>query len=101
MFCVSKGVVIAGFIDTQNQLFQKYLRQGDVFVFPRGLLHYCVNAGFEPATAFSVLNSQNPGVVSIAGAMFDSAAINILTKKLISLSASGMERVDNVTLFGF
>ncbi|PSS07595.1 Germin-like protein subfamily 3 member 4 [Actinidia chinensis var. chinensis] len=101
MFYVSKGVVIAGFIDTKNQLFQKFLRQGDVFVFPRGLLHYCVNAGFESATAFSVLNSQNPGMVSVAGAMFDSEPINKLANKLISLSASGMERVDNVTLFGF
>ncbi|KAA8524464.1 hypothetical protein F0562_010887 [Nyssa sinensis] len=63
MFFVSKGVVVAGFIDTKNQLFQKVLKEGDVFVFPRGLLHYCLNAGFENATVYSVLNSQNPGVV--------------------------------------
>ena len=43
---------------------------GDVFAVPRGLLHFCLNAGYGLATVQSVLNSQNPGVASISGAMF-------------------------------
>ncbi|KAF2311613.1 hypothetical protein GH714_025267 [Hevea brasiliensis] len=66
LFFVSAGVVIAGFVDTKNQQFQKILKEGDVFVLPRGLLHFCLNAGDESATIFSVLSSQNPGVVKIA-----------------------------------
>lgn len=99
---VSKGVLIAGFIDTQNQLFQRTLSEGDVFVFPRGLLHYCLNSGFETATAFSVLNSQNPGLVSIADAMFGSEVIKMLKLRLISISKLEVDRAaENVTLFGF
>uniref|UniRef100_A0A6N2LLB7 Germin-like protein n=1 Tax=Salix viminalis TaxID=40686 RepID=A0A6N2LLB7_SALVM len=61
MFFVSTGVVLAGFIDTQNKLFPKNTQPGEVFVFPQGLLHFCINDGFNSAVVFSVLNSQNPG----------------------------------------
>ncbi|KAL2554844.1 Inositol polyphosphate multikinase [Forsythia ovata] len=97
MMFVSTGVVVAGFVDSNNQVFQKFLNEGDVFVFPRGLLHYCFNAGFEHATVFSVLNSQNPGLVSISGAMFapnDSKAMKMLMKKLISLSTLDLGQSD-------
>ncbi|KAM7471599.1 hypothetical protein LguiA_009782 [Lonicera macranthoides] len=101
---VSKGTVVAGFIDTNNQLFQRVVKEGDVFVFPRGLLHYCLNAGFEAATVFSVLNSQNPGMVSIADAMFaasDLEAMKRLRRRLVSLSTLQLDRVVNVSLFEF
>lgn len=102
MLFVSTGVVIAGFIDTNNVLFRKVLREGEVFVFPRGLLHYCLNNGFDDATVFSVLNSQNPGVVSIPGAIFasdDSESMKKLKHRLISLSRLDSERLENVTFF--
>ncbi|KAI4340778.1 hypothetical protein MLD38_025584 [Melastoma candidum] len=67
---VYQGKVVAGFVDTRNQLFQKSLGKGDVMVFPRGLLHFSLNVGYDDATIFSVLNSQNPGVVGISDAMF-------------------------------
>ncbi|KAF8408534.1 hypothetical protein HHK36_007690 [Tetracentron sinense] len=93
MFYVSRGVVIAGFIDTRNQLFQKTLREGDVVVFPRGLLHFSLNAGFDLATIFSVLNSQNPGTVSSVDAMFEPAGSDallesLLRTRLLNLSAT-------------
>ncbi|XP_058226551.1 germin-like protein subfamily 3 member 4 [Rhododendron vialii] len=100
IFYVSKGIVIAGFIDTQNQLFQRTLKEGDVFVFPRGLLHFCLNSGFESAVGFSVLNSQNPGLVSISGAMFGSEVMKLLKLRLISIAKLEVDRAENVTLFG-
>ncbi|XP_010065197.2 germin-like protein subfamily 3 member 4 [Eucalyptus grandis] len=93
MMYVLKGVVIAGFIDTDTNLFQKQMREGEVMVIPRGLLHFCLNDGFEVATVFSVLNSQNPGSVSIAGAMLpfqpnsdDEDVVNKLRTRLIASS---------------
>ncbi|CAN1272329.1 Germin-like protein subfamily 3 member 4, partial [Linum perenne] len=50
---VTKGVVLVGFVDMENKLFQKMLKAGDVFLFPRALLHFCLNAGFEKALVFS------------------------------------------------
>ncbi|XP_027169137.1 germin-like protein subfamily 3 member 4 [Coffea eugenioides] len=102
MLFVSTGVVIAGFFDTNNVMFRKVLREGDVFVFPRGLLHYCLNNGFEDATVFSVLNSQNPGLASIPGAVFapdDSESMEKLKQRLISVSRLDYERLENTTFF--
>lgn len=103
MIFVSTGVVIAGFIDTNNVVFQKVLREGDLFVFPRGLLHYCLNNGFEDATVFSVLNSQNPGLVNTPGVLFPAddseESMKKLKLRLASLSGLQVERLDNMTLF--
>ncbi|KAK7316950.1 hypothetical protein RJT34_00787 [Clitoria ternatea] len=65
MVFVWEGTVVAGFLDTQNKLFQKSLKAGDVFVIPKGLFHFFLNRGVGVATVFSVFNSQNPGVGSL------------------------------------
>ncbi|EEF51663.1 germin-like protein subfamily 3 member 4 [Ricinus communis] len=103
IFFVGTGVVIAGFVDTNNQLFQSFLKEGDVFVVPRGLLHFCLNAGNDAATVYSVLNSQNPGVVNVAGAMFETEPdiINKLVERIKSLSASAIKAMENVTAYEF
>lgn len=88
MMFVSKGSVIAGFVDTKDRPFQKVLKEGDVFVAPRGLLHYCFNVGYDAATVLSVYSSQNPGSVSISDAMFGLAtpAPDVVEKLRMSLS---------------
>ncbi|PQQ05543.1 germin-like protein subfamily 1 member 11 isoform X1 [Prunus yedoensis var. nudiflora] len=45
---------------------------GDVFVFPIGLIHFQLNVGKVNAVAFAGLSSQNPGVITIAKAVFGS-----------------------------
>nr|GMC88730.1 putative germin-like protein 2-1 [Ipomoea batatas] len=53
------------------------LKPGDVFVFPVGLVHFQRNVGYTKAVAFAGLSSQNPGVITIANAVFGSdPAIN-------------------------
>ncbi|PPD82096.1 hypothetical protein GOBAR_DD20993 [Gossypium barbadense] len=86
LFFVRKGIVLAGFIDTNNTLFESLINEGDVFLFPRGLLHFCMNAGYEPAIAFSVMNSQNPGVVSIGGAVFETDKLLIDKISLLQMA---------------
>ncbi|KAL7606676.1 germin-like protein subfamily 3 member 4 [Lactuca sativa] len=98
MMFVVKGVVIVGFIDTDSKLFQSVLREGDVFVFPKGLLHYCMNSGFEDAMFYSVFNAQNPGVVDISNAMFGDKASEMMKMamaKLVSLTKVEDVRVDD------
>ncbi|KAI3826289.1 hypothetical protein L1987_00335 [Smallanthus sonchifolius] len=100
MIFVAKGVVIAGFLDTKNQLFQSVLREGGVFVFPKGLLHYYLNSGFDEAVIYSVFNAQNPGVVDVSNAMFgDSNAemVKLAMAKLVSLNRVEDVRVDDNT----
>ncbi|KAH0976769.1 hypothetical protein GBA52_026488 [Prunus armeniaca] len=54
------------------QKFFKLLNKGDVFVFPIGLIHFQLNVGYGNAVAFAGLSSQNPGVITIANAVFGS-----------------------------
>lgn len=97
MMFVHGGSVLVGFFDTKGRLFQKSLGQGEVFIFPRGLVHYIMNYGFSVSTIFSVLNSQNPGVMGIAHAMFatDSDVVEGLLARMLKFGEMGLN--DNGT----
>ncbi|KAK4489409.1 hypothetical protein RD792_005218 [Penstemon davidsonii] len=76
---VLEGTLYVGFVTSnpanpamKNKLFTKYLNPGDVFVFPEGLIHFQFNVGKTNAVAFAGLSSQNPGVITIANAVFGS-----------------------------
>ena len=71
---VLKGTLFVGFVTSnpENRLFTKTLNKGDVFVFPIGLIHFQLNVGKTNALAVSGLSSQNPGVITIADAVFGS-----------------------------
>ncbi|XP_016434170.1 germin-like protein subfamily 1 member 20 [Nicotiana tabacum] len=75
---VLEGTLYVGFVlsnpgpNMKNKLFTKILKPGDVFVFPIGLIHFQFNVGKTKAVAFAGLSSQNPGVITIANAIFGS-----------------------------
>ncbi|XP_030973086.1 germin-like protein subfamily 1 member 7 [Quercus lobata] len=73
LLVVIKGTLLVGFVTSNpNKLFTKVLNQGDVFVFPIGLIHFQFNIGKTAALAFAGLSSQNPGTITIANAVFGS-----------------------------
>ncbi|XP_074330461.1 putative germin-like protein 2-1 [Apium graveolens] len=69
---VIKGTLRVGFVTSnpENRHITKVLNEGDVYVFPQGLIHYQQNIGYGNAVAFAGLNSQNPGVITIANTVF-------------------------------
>ncbi|XP_031282610.1 germin-like protein subfamily 1 member 13 [Pistacia vera] len=71
---VLEGTLLVGFVTSNpnNTLISKVLHKGDVFVFPIGLIHFQFNIGETNAVAFAGLSSQNPGVITIANAVFGS-----------------------------
>jgi quercetin dioxygenase-like cupin family protein len=82
---VLEGTLYAGFVTSNpdNRLFAKILNKGDVIVFPIGLIHFEINIGQTNAVALSNFNSQNPGVITIANAVFGSNPpinLDVLTK---------------------
>ncbi|KAA8544458.1 hypothetical protein F0562_022502 [Nyssa sinensis] len=82
---VLEGTLYVGFVTSNpdNRLITKVLYQGDVFVFPMGLIHFQLNVGNTAAVALSALGSQNPGVFTIANAVFASKppiSADVLTK---------------------
>ncbi|KAM7523234.1 hypothetical protein LguiA_013136 [Lonicera macranthoides] len=80
-----EGTLYAGFIstNTQHRLFAKILHEGDVFVFPRGVIHFQLNLGKTKARAMVALSSQSPGIITIANTIFGSnppVPTEVLTK---------------------
>ncbi|KAL0383767.1 UNVERIFIED_CONTAM: putative germin-like protein 2-2 [Sesamum calycinum] len=71
---VLEGSLEVGFVTSnpENSLITKTLQKGDVFVFPVGLIHFQRNVGTGNAVAIAALSSQNPGVITIANAVFGS-----------------------------
>nr|GMC84356.1 putative germin-like protein 2-1 [Ipomoea batatas] len=78
-YLAKAGALEVGFVTSNpdNRLISRVLKSGDVFVFPVGLVHFQRNVGYTKAVAFAGLSSQNPGVITIANAVFGSdPAIN-------------------------
>ncbi|KAL2250771.1 germin-like protein subfamily 3 member 2 [Sesamum indicum] len=87
------GKVYAGFVDSTNRVFAKVLEQGDVMVFPRGLVHFQMNVGKSPATVFGCFNSQNPGTQKIPNVIFGSGINDELLEKAFGLSLRQISRM--------
>ncbi|KAL5722880.1 hypothetical protein ACHQM5_006340 [Ranunculus cassubicifolius] len=68
---VVEGTLEVGLVDTTNKLYNQTLQLGDMFIFPKGLVHYQYNADpTEAATAISAFGSASAGTVSIPTAVF-------------------------------
>ncbi|XP_057975471.1 putative germin-like protein 2-1 [Malania oleifera] len=85
LLTVLEGTLFVGFVTSnpENRLITKVLNPGDVFVFPVGLIHFQFNVGETNAVAIAGLSSQNPGVITVANAVFGSKppiSIDVLTK---------------------
>ncbi|KAM3748912.1 hypothetical protein ACB098_05G143900 [Castanea mollissima] len=82
---VLEGSLYVGFVTSNpnNQFISKVLQKGDAFVFPVGLIHFQQNVGQGKAISISALSSQNPGIITVANAVFGSKpsiADDILSK---------------------
>lgn len=67
---VLEGELDVGFITTANVLVPKSLKKGDVYVFPKSLVHFQKNNGKVPAAVISAFNSQLQGTQVIATTLF-------------------------------
>ncbi|KAG2694086.1 hypothetical protein I3843_08G119900 [Carya illinoinensis] len=77
------GELDVGFITTANVLISKSIKKGEVFTFPKGLVHFQKNNGKVPAAVIAAFNSQLPGTQSIAATLFAATPPvpdNVLTK---------------------
>ncbi|CAK9150124.1 unnamed protein product [Ilex paraguariensis] len=79
LLLVMQGSILAGFISSANRVYMKTLHKGDIMVFPQGLLHFQVNAGAIPATAFATFSSPSPRLQITDFALFG----NNLPSKLV------------------
>ncbi|KAL5830814.1 hypothetical protein ACOSQ4_016168 [Xanthoceras sorbifolium] len=76
------GSLQVGFVDTTNKLFSQTLQAGDMFVFPKGLVHFQYNADTQkPATAVSAFGSANAGTVLLPVTIFTTGIDNTILAK--------------------
>ncbi|XP_021902948.1 germin-like protein subfamily 3 member 1 [Carica papaya] len=67
---VVEGSIKAGFVSSANTPYIETLKEGDVMVFPQGLLHFQLNAGKSKALAIVTFNNPDPGLQILDFALF-------------------------------
>ncbi|CAN4119202.1 unnamed protein product [Withania somnifera] len=68
---VVQGSLEVEFVNATNKLYTKTRQVGDLFVFPKGLVHYQYNSDWNnSATAVSAFGSANAGTVSLPKTLF-------------------------------
>ncbi|XP_062083621.1 germin-like protein 9-3 [Humulus lupulus] len=73
LLLLTDGSLEVGFVDTANKLYTQSLQAGDIFVFPKGLVHFQYNSDPQnPAVAVSAFGSANAGTVSLPNTLFAS-----------------------------
>uniref|UniRef100_A0ACD5YBS0 Uncharacterized protein n=1 Tax=Avena sativa TaxID=4498 RepID=A0ACD5YBS0_AVESA len=70
LLLVLNGALSVGFVDTTGKLYTQDLEEGDMFVFPKGLVHYQSNPGQSPTVALSAFGSSAAGTVSVPVTVF-------------------------------
>ncbi|XP_004506196.1 germin-like protein 9-3 [Cicer arietinum] len=74
LLLVIQGALQVGFVDTTNKLFTQNLQTGDIFVFPKGLVHFQHNVDEKiPALALSAFGSANAGTISLPNTLFNTS----------------------------
>ncbi|XP_076899156.1 germin-like protein subfamily 2 member 4 [Bidens hawaiensis] len=92
---VLEGELDVGFITTDNKLFSKTIKKGEIFTFPRGLIHFQINNGKVPAAALAAFNSQLPGTQRVANALFASSPTveDIVLTKAFQVGTKEIEKI--------
>ncbi|CAN0916825.1 Germin-like protein 9-3 [Linum grandiflorum] len=85
---VLDGSLQVGFVDTTNKLFTQTLQVGDMFVFPKGLVHFQYNAGKGTALALSAFGSASAGTVSLPATLFATNIDNTVLAKSFKTDVS-------------
>ncbi|XP_030458165.1 germin-like protein subfamily T member 2 [Syzygium oleosum] len=67
---IIEGRLLVGFVSTDNVFYSKVLTAGQMFVVPKGLVHFQKNVGEGKALIFTAFNSHLPGSVRLATTLF-------------------------------
>ncbi|KAJ9554788.1 hypothetical protein OSB04_009402 [Centaurea solstitialis] len=82
LFFVLEGRVEVGFVDTTNKLYTQSLETGDMFIFPKGLVHYQYNPDSNnPATAVAAFGSASAATVSVPTSLFGTDVDDVVLAK--------------------
>ncbi|XP_010464151.1 PREDICTED: germin-like protein subfamily 2 member 3 [Camelina sativa] len=93
---VLEGRLFVGFLTTTGKLISKYVNKGDVFVFPKALLHFQQNPNNTPASVIAAFDSQLPGTQVVGPSLFGAnppIPDELLTKAFGGLAAPEIQKL--------
>ncbi|KVH90668.1 germin-like protein 9-3 [Cynara cardunculus var. scolymus] len=94
LFFVLEGRVEVGFVDTTNKLYTQSLQTGDMFIFPKGLVHYQYNADSKnPATAVAAFGSASAATVSIPASLFGGNVDDVVLAKTFKTDVATIRKI--------
>ncbi|KAI0518608.1 hypothetical protein KFK09_006044 [Dendrobium nobile] len=94
LLLVIQGTIRVGFVDSNNKLYTQYLDSGDVFVFPKGLVHFQANVDSAyPAVAISAFGSANAGTVSLPKTLFGSGIYDWLLAQSFKTDVGTIDKI--------
>lgn len=93
---VVEGSIFTGFVSHDNVLYSKTLQKGDMFLYPRGLLHFQLNVGNGPALTFNSFNAQMPALLLAANQLLATNISNTVLTKSFGASDAAINALTSV-----
>ncbi|XP_047320983.1 germin-like protein 9-3 [Impatiens glandulifera] len=93
LFLLDGGLQV-GIVDTTNKLYTQTLQEGDMFIFPKGLVHFQFNIdASKPAMAVSAFGSASAGTVSIPNTVFNTSISDGILAKSFKTDISTIQKL--------
>ncbi|PUZ69617.1 hypothetical protein GQ55_2G124800 [Panicum hallii var. hallii] len=93
LLLVVDGALSVGFVDTAGKLFTQDLATGDMFVFPKGTVHWQCNKGTQPARALSAFGSAAAGLVSVPVTVFGTGIDDTVLAKSFKTDVATVQKL--------
>ncbi|XP_044460466.1 germin-like protein 9-3 [Mangifera indica] len=91
---VVDGILNVGFVDNTNKLYTQTLQLGDIFVFPKGMVHYQSNDDpKKPAAAIAAFCSANAGTVSVPLSVFATGIDDVVLAKAFKTDVATIKKL--------
>ncbi|KAF1872040.1 hypothetical protein Lal_00012261 [Lupinus albus] len=87
------GKYTTGFITSDNVVYIKTLSEGDIFVIPKGLLHFGINSGKGKSVGFGVFSSENPSIEVLDLALFGNNLDSAILQKTTFLDIEQIKKL--------
>ncbi|XP_034580791.1 germin-like protein 9-1 [Setaria viridis] len=95
LLVVVQGPLVVGLVDSARggAVHTAALETGDVFVFPKGMVHFQLNNGTTAARAFSAFGSASPGTTSLPAALFETGIDDAVLEKSFHTDKATVEEL--------
>ncbi|WVZ63164.1 hypothetical protein U9M48_012819 [Paspalum notatum var. saurae] len=95
LLVVVQGVLSVGLVDAARNgtLYTATLQTGDVFVFPKGMVHFQINNGSGVARAFSAFGSASPGTIPLPSTLFATGIDDAVLEKSFHTDQATVEEL--------